>query len=364
MTATLVALALCSGVNDANWVSFGGAGAFAPHETIHMLGEDISITVGDERTHVRVYFQFENRGPATTVMMAFPFEATVQSGNDSPFPRFATKVDGQPVAVRRVAMEPITCDGREFKERDFNIARPFVFVKEVSFEEGQQRTVLVDYVAINGFGGSGWVSNEYILRSGATWAGTIGLCTITVDWSGVKKISKPSLEFRKEDGALIPVEWTFESARKARSSLQNFEPDFDLKLTSIESFWNIRLNGKQLHPGHGVAGGSGPTLSGSPNDPYIYTYGLFEFFDDGTGEDLRNIRGPVANAFGNKLGIPDIRSISDGLGRVHRLRREIVGWHEYEERVRLKDVIEALGGTFMWAPEWERIDITMPTKSS
>jgi hypothetical protein len=30
--------------------------------------------------------------------------------------------------------------------------------------------------------------------------------------------------------------------------------------------------------------------------------------------------------------------------------------------VYLKDVVEALGGSYTWVAEWERIDITMPTR--
>ena len=349
-------------VNDANWVSFGGAGAFAPHKTVHMLGEDISITVFDDKTHVRVYFSFENKGPATTVEMAFPFEDTGQSMNATPFPNFATKVDGEPVAVKRVTTKPFTRIGEEFKEQGYDLARPFVYVKEVEFAENQRRTVLVDYTALNGFGGSGWVSNEYILRTGATWAGKIGHCTVTVDWTKTKAISKPSLQFLKQDGKLVPSTWTYLSARKATCTLTDFEPDFDLSLTSIKSFWNVTINGEQLGPDRGIAGSSGPLLTGEPSDPFIYEFGLLDFFWESGNYRSDYVEGKVANAFGNFLDVTDASTVRDGLGRKLRLSRSVESFGEYESKLRLKDLVEALGGTFKWNGAMERVDITLPTR--
>ena len=94
---TIGVMAALVAMNDANWVSFGGAGSFAPHETVHMLGEDINITIFDERIHVRVYFSFENRGPATTVKMAFPFETV--AWNKNLVRSFSSKTDGEPAKL-------------------------------------------------------------------------------------------------------------------------------------------------------------------------------------------------------------------------------------------------------------------------
>ncbi len=361
----LTALAIVFGVgvaNDANWVSFGGAGAFVPHRTIHMLGEDIDIVIFDDKIHVRVFFSFENRGPATKVEMAFPFEDTYQAQGES-FLRFATKVDGVAAPVKRVTVPPITREGRNWKLQGYDLARPFAYVKTVEFSENQRRTVLVDYVTNHGYAGTGWRMNEYILHTGATWAGRIGHCSASVDWSATKEISKPALRFVTLEGKAVEHAWTMLSARKATTTLTNIEPDYDLDLTSIESFWNATLNGKPLPLHRGHAGSEGPVLSGSSNDPLIYTFGLQSFFDEGKGRDRNYFDGPVANAFGNVIKANDSRHVSDGQGRKYRLRREFVDWHEQEERAFLKDIVEALGGTFQWNAEWERIDITLPTRA-
>ena len=217
-------------VNDANWVSFGGAGAFVPHKTVRMLGEDINITIYDDRIHVRVWFSFRNDGPATAVKMAFPFSDTVFS-MEPIVKRFSSKVDGEAVAVVKERIEPFTKDGKDFKKLDYDIAQPFAYVKEVAFEQGQRRTVLVDYVTSLGrvFGGN---IAEYVLHTGATWAGKIGMCTITVDWSNVKLSNGPFLKFYREDLSEFKSPWTYISPTKATTTITDFEPDFDLSLSS------------------------------------------------------------------------------------------------------------------------------------
>jgi hypothetical protein len=147
-------------------------------------------------------------------------------------------------------------------------------------------------------------------------------------------------------------------------TLANFEPDFDLSLTSMDSFWNVRLNGKDLPQYRGHSGGSGPTLTGPNHDPNIYTYGLQHLLDEGDGRDWNYFEGPVANAFGNFLEVTDTRTVRDGLGRSLRLSRSVKSFGDYESTIRLKDLVEALGGRFEWNVDEERIDITLPTRST
>jgi hypothetical protein len=361
---TLFGLLAVSGVtNDANWVSFGGAGAFVPHKSIQMLEEDITVAISDDSIHVRVLFSFENKGEATTVEMAFPFEDTYQAVGQSVL-RFATKVDGVPTAVRKLTVPPLTREGRDWKRQGYDLARPFVYVKTVDFDALQRRTVLVDYVTNHGFAGTGWRMNEYILHTGATWAGKIRQCRITVDWSEIKHISQPALKFYTLAGKEVAQEWTMLSSRKATATLTDFEPDCDLDLSSIESFWNVTMNGKPLPLHRGHSGGSGPILSGSWADPLIYGYGLPTLFDEGEGDDQDYIEGVVANAFGNFLEIEDESTLRDGLGRRLKLRRKVQNPADYEATLPLQALIEALGGKFKWVAEWERLDITLPTRQT
>jgi hypothetical protein len=356
----VLAALLLFGNNDANWVAFGGAGAFAPHKTIHMLGEDINITVYDEKIHVRVYFSFENRGPATTVKMAFPFEGT-QYDSRQQLLRFATKVDGAAVRVEKVTIAPITQSGKNFIDQGIDLPRPFALVKEVAFDSGQTRAVLVDYVTMRGWVGSSVGTGTYILHTGATWAGKIGQCTVTVDWSTSQNQGKPDMVFLKSDYSEVASEWHFTSPRIATTTLTNIEPDFDLDLSSIEGYGHVTLNGKTHGSVHGAAIHD-RSFFGPPHDPLIRVDGLYDFFTDDYDDGRDRMIGPVADFFGNRLSVSATgTSLIDGKGKSRLLKRKAFV-DEYDSLVvRLRDVVEALGGTFKWVPEWERIDITMPT---
>jgi hypothetical protein len=348
--------------DDANWVSFGGAGAFVPHKTIHMLGEDVNIEMFDDKIHVRVFFSFENKGDATAVKMAFPFEGT-QYEDWFQLYRFATKVDGQAVPVEKVEIPTFTRQGKDFLKYGDTIAKSFVLVKQVSFDKGQRRTVLVDYVVKRGFAGINWAFDSYVLHTGATWAGPIEHCTITVDWSKVKTMGKPDLEFRKEDETLVPSEWTYTAPRVATTTLLNIEPDYDLSLTSVGGFWHVTLNGKTLDSGHG-AYEDGGMFSGNWPDPQMFASGFEDFFADVYSYERGFISGPVANAFGNALTLEGKTKLRDGFGKTHTLKRAATPSKRFLDdfEVYLKDVVEALGGSYTWVAEWERIDITMPTR--
>ncbi|MCH7903000.1 MAG: hypothetical protein IH944_00365 [Armatimonadetes bacterium] len=214
-------------MNDANWVSFGGAGAFVPHKTIRMLGEDINITIYDDKIHVRVWFSFRNDGPETTVTMAFPFETVAYS--EPIVKRFASKVDGEAVATTRVAIPPFNKSVAEWAPEGY--ISSYAYTKEVHFKAGQRRFVLVDYVTAHGAVWDG-NSDEYVLRTGATWAGKIGICTITVDWSNTTKLSDPSLKFYREDLSQFESKWTYIDSKRATTTISDFEPDFDLSLST------------------------------------------------------------------------------------------------------------------------------------
>ena len=224
------AVALGTPVNDANWVSFGGAGAFVPHKTIRMLGEDINITIYDDKIHVRVWFSFRNDGPKTTVKMAFPFEDSVFSQEEI-VKRFSSKIDGQAVKVVKEQISTFTTVGESFLKYGTDLSQPFAYVKEVAFEPGQRRIVLIDYVTAHGTVWDG-NSDEYVLRTGATWAGKIGMCTITVDWSNTTKLSDPSLKFYREDLSQFESKWTYIDSKRATTTISDFEPDFDLSLST------------------------------------------------------------------------------------------------------------------------------------
>jgi hypothetical protein len=294
--------------------------------------------------------------------MAFPFESTGYESMKEPLLRFATKVDGMAVAAERVKIPVFTAIGKTFQHEGYNLAVPFAMVKNVYFEEGQRRTVLVDYVIVRADVYGGRV-DEYVLHTGATWAGKIGQCTVTVDWSSVNTMGMPSLAFEREDSSEYPVAWSFTAPCKATATISDFEPDFDLSLNSVEHYWHVTLNGKRHDTWHGMAVHR-PSFSGDHADPLVLTEGLYDFFTESYSNEREKASGPVANEFGNSIQVVSGTSIKTGLGKVTKLGRGVLHAGSGDESVYLKDVVEALGGTFTWVPEWKRIDITMPTRKS
>ena len=357
MIAHLLAAVLA---NDANWVSFGGAGAFAMHKTVHMLGEDINITLYDDKIHVRVYFSFENRGSATMVKMAFTF-STVNWKKDL-VRYFASKVDGKAVSLERLKNVPIVEGEKEVLDEGW--ARNEIYVKEVEFGENQRRTVLVDYTTGRGMAGGGWLIDEYVISTGASWAGKIGTISVSVDWTHTKRTSRPDLAFYKRDGTEHEAQWQFVTNKLATTTITNVEPDFDLSLGSVVGFWNVWVDGKRVPSEHGVVG-MGSCIVGRPSDPLVRIDGLgkvlhqwadkMNFVETGAwvykqfvetveGQTLvlqRGIRKPVARGVVDENGKPS--------------RSQLLS-----EFVYLKDFIDAIGGKFKWNAELERIEITLP----
>jgi hypothetical protein len=191
--STCLLLTCVASADDANWVGVGSAGNFSKNRYVAMERETVDIQLADEDMHVRATFWFKNQGPATNVTMAFPDQTSRNQfqGGDGATHRYvienmASTVDGKHVTLIRQKAQA---------KNDFEVNS--VWLKTVTFDRGQTRKVVVDYNAENGFAGGGYVLNSYILRTGSTWRGPIGECEINVDWSRVKKFSRPSLTFNE-----------------------------------------------------------------------------------------------------------------------------------------------------------------------
>lgn len=343
-------------INDANWVSMGGMCSFTPHKTVQMLGEDINIDIFDDRVHVKVVFSFENIGPATTVKMGFPF--TTVNWNENFVKYFKSWVDGVPVPVERLNNVPIL--GLQKEELEWT--RNAVFVKTVGFHPSQQRTIVVEYETSHGLAGGGYVFDSYILESGATWAGNIQNITATVDWSKTRTIGRPDLGFAAPKGQSIqPHEWVYFSPKRATVSISDVEPHFNLFFGTITGFWNVTINGVQVHSEYGYVGPEGPTLSGDPKDPLIRIEGVPQLFgrwtgfiDDGVDatqpkDGIKVTKNAIVLINGKKLVLK--RGVVDDSG----------SWSTLSNAY-LRDVVEAMGGTYAWNHAEERIDIKVPFK--
>lgn len=343
LISLLSAVAPGSTANDAYWSYFGGAGAFSSHDTIRMLGEDVNISLTDKTVHVRVWFSFENAGPETSVEMAFPFSSVAWA--EPPIIRFSTKVDGQTVDVKKVKTDSV--------EEGVPWEISFVYVKTVKFAKGQRRTVMVDYVTRRYPMSGGFMFDRYILKSGATWAGNIGHISITVDWSGAKESSPPDLVFRSKERGVVPSDWTYFTPTKATTSLTNVEPDFDLSLASLESFWNVWVNGERLTAGYGIHEAGMPYLYNGPQDPNIPIGALNTLL-----YDWFEAQGLPRNEYGGFFSVTE-HGLTFFKGKTIPL---LGNTDPLEERtvMKLKDLISALGGTMQWDDEHSRIMIELP----
>lgn len=363
-----IALLLTSNFNDANWVSMGGGGGFAKHKTVHMLGEDIDIKLFDERIEVQVFFTFENRGPATTVKMAFPF-STVNWNTDLVH-SFASKVDGKPVAVDKLKNVPMSPG--EKKVIDDEWLRNEVYVKEVEFAKGQRRTVQVEYVTGRGFAGDYVSHDSYVLESGATWAGPIGNITITVDWSTVKNTSRPDLLFHRGRGKEdYSVDWQFTELRRATTTISNVEPDFNLCLDSAQCFWNVFVNGTRLEAFRGGNSEIGPFISGKLSDPIVPLIGIPKVFQEwADSQGFKRESGWLYTPFiegasgTNSILLTDARILKMKRGLIDEegKRYLVPPESDYNVFVHLSDFLDAIGGTMKWIEAEDRIDINLPIK--
>jgi hypothetical protein len=358
ITASLLLLVSAAGAlaDDANWAVIGSAGSLKPNRQIQMVREDVQISLDHDDMHVRATFWFRNHGGATDVTMAFPDE-TSTSNHDykthvygNLIRRFSSSVDGVPVSVHRervASKQPM-----DFKS---------VWLKKVVFKAGQARRVVVDYVATQGFAGNGWVFNTYVLETGATWAGRIESCRLTVDWSKLWQYSRPTLDLM---GKVAPhAEWKSLGLRRRTVELRHIKPHFNLDLTMVTGFFNFHANGRSLDLGHGLPDDNGgPLLSGSLSDLLIPVDNLDHFFYGSSRWDRlvhvrkgKPLRGWVAVDGGRLLRFANHREL-----RLSRGVQSCTYEHQPYKAVYLRDVVQALGGHYRAVPLDERVDLRLP----
>ncbi|MBC8425854.1 hypothetical protein H8E07_17220 [bacterium] len=144
------------------------------HPQIRMLSEFVRATIDVETNTVEVecVFLFENAGSETVVRMGFPEESWGTS-KDVSFLDFYSYVDGAETEATR-----------ELGERVDRYHVKHWWVKEVHFSAGQTRVVRNSYLAEAGWISTGERAFTFILWSGASWAGKIGVAEIVIDFEG------------------------------------------------------------------------------------------------------------------------------------------------------------------------------------
>jgi len=354
----LLALTAGAWANDGYSVETGAAINFSKSKSIQMVSENIDIRLGDETSRVHVDFVFKNHGGKQTVTMAFP-----DQGYNSNVPNikdFKSWVDGAPT---KVAFKNLTVkEDEEYEQKG-------VWTKRVLFGAGQTRKVRVTYTAPNGGSTLKDADCDYILTTGATWFGKIQEARVTVDWSTVKKLQAPIIwEVRKRgsDWLSSPVNSNWRVQGKSATGVyKNFIPDFDLSFDMMPGFWNFFINGEPVR-----FAGNPKYPMGDPRDILFPVDLLGDFFTvrTPTNEYQEEWTHPCTKIFGGKLEFPNKTTMLIGNGKRATLKRPIVSkwrvnvWNKDEgvEMVRLKDVIEGVGGSYRYVPSTGRVEIRIP----
>src|SRR5262245_13105749 len=169
---TIPMLAVHALADDAAIEHVGGTiRAMHEHPTIAMVAEYVHAELHVDSVRVECVFYLKNAGPATRVTIGFPEMATGGIDRPSHFTEFRSWVDGDEIRI-----EPIDAPA-EIPEGEHMTW----WVKEVSFEKGATRVIRDRYVAPPGGMSDGTHWFQYILYTGASWAGSIGVADIVVD---------------------------------------------------------------------------------------------------------------------------------------------------------------------------------------
>jgi hypothetical protein len=228
----------------------------------------------------------------------------------------------------------------------------------------------VDYSVSNGFAGEHYILNSYILQTGSTWRGPIGKCVLNVDWTGVKTFSRPSLsvrEFFERKIVRSPMRWKFDY-RRATCTLLNIEPNYNLDLGMIDRFWGFAINGDQIPAWIGISDAD-DRLRGPRTDIEVPSWMVAKFFGKWKSQE----GSPVSSGL-----LPDFKLIDRkkfrANGNVYKLKRPAKGPMPPASQdqdvidaeptyVRLRDVVQALHGTYRYNSNTEVVELRVPRRS-
>lgn len=172
-------LPVLSRADDGFLTNSGAPKLMARHPSIRMDRERVVVEIRPKGYHVDATFTFVNDGPACAVRMGFPDETSPNEDDPGPgvkappraaLDHFRSWVDGRAVTTSLVRN---TSDAKTWH------------VKRVAFAKGGTRRIRVVYDA----DGGGATNSEngryirqanYVMRTGASWKGPIGLAELIV----------------------------------------------------------------------------------------------------------------------------------------------------------------------------------------
>ena len=195
------------------WTVGGSVRLMKEHGSIRMVSETVRARVSKQVIEVDCVFTMKNEGPADTVLVGFPDGPMDEDRISS----FRSWVDGVEVKCRRKP-DAESSDAESW------------WTKRVVFPRGAVRTMRDHYkVSPSWFPIDHRRSFHYILRTGASWKGTIGSAEIVATLDG------------------IPLGWVSgtdpEARRVGRSfrwSFRDFEPgSADGSPESVSLVWRL-----------------------------------------------------------------------------------------------------------------------------
>jgi hypothetical protein len=302
-----------------------------------MVKEHIELGLEAGQTSVTVTFWFTNHGPKTTVTMAFP---ELQKSVGHSLANFRSWVDGKETEVSyRVLQDP----------RDVSIGEEAeykaVWLKNVAFSKNQSRVVTVSYVQRNSFASYGTSSFKYILRTGASWHGKIEEVRVTYDKSRLRSTSEPYfVRAGTRLEAAVP-EPTGKSSGKI--IWKDVDPDFNLLVNMCPGKWKVEINGVLIDPGLFYQ-----PPQGKLDDIQVPEHSLGDVFSYPQPYDYGVSKRWALARLDPSFVISKLRR---GIQKVDVEGDEI-------EFVYLRDAVEALGGTYRYDPDYDKVYITVPTK--
>jgi hypothetical protein len=198
-------------------------GAVSPlieHATIRLSAEYVHIWFRPDGIQVECIFFLDNNGPATTVTMGFPnFSSGADVEANVPFSSFASYVDGDSVTVT-IVPDAV---------RNHYGSYGCWYTKDVSFDAGQRRCVRDVYSGSTGHSVPDHRWFEYILWSGATWSGTIGVADVVVTFDS---LSTPI------DSLTVKPDGYHTSPNELRWHFTDLEPERQSEIGKIEVSWH------------------------------------------------------------------------------------------------------------------------------
>ncbi|MDP4114628.1 MAG: hypothetical protein Q8903_00750 [Bacteroidota bacterium] len=166
------------------------------HNSIQMISEIVNMSVfmensgaeGELRYKVVATFIFKNHGKAQTVKMGFPESS--YGDYDGGFLYFHTWVNGQEVTASRSIIDSSAGDSSAITpfnpdSSDYEDGFDAFWVKDVSFNENETKTITVEYmspvnngIAVLGNGTDYWVSYDF---TGGNWFGKVEESKVIVE---------------------------------------------------------------------------------------------------------------------------------------------------------------------------------------